>query len=140
MKQKIPKEILEEFEEELKKAEKFKLKKIQLSSKKYKGIEKFFEIYLSEKLPKGVNDLVFDKHFALWLAQNQDNLNLKGIKQRYVALGRDWNRVLTWLKKVNVGGITEYNLGELINAAKAYNEAAIQYFGKNYAKLNKINN
>ncbi|MGD2072164.1 MAG: AAA family ATPase [Candidatus Thorarchaeota archaeon] len=116
--QKLDPQLVKEFETELKKAEKFKLDKLVLSTKKYKGVEKFFEIYLSEKLPQGVNDLVFDKHLALWLAQNQNNVNLAEIKERYTTLGRDWNRILNWLKKVNVGEITDYNLGELINASR----------------------
>ena len=111
--QQISKELWNEFEAELNKSEMIKVKYNQnLVRIQNRGIEKFWNIFLNEKLPEGSINKTLEKNFAVYIISNK--LDINQIKEKYKAQGWNIGALLGWIKKVNAGEITEFNIAELM--------------------------
>ena len=119
-------EIWNEFEQELLKTEKASIEfKANLTPIQTNGLNKFWEIFLNEKLPEGSINKTLEKNFAVYIIRNR--LNLEEIKEKYKT--QKWNirALLGWIKKVNLGEITEFNIPELVNWCKQYKPEMLSY-------------
>lgn len=126
--QQIDPELMQEFETELKKSESIKIDfSKNLSSIQSESYNKFWEIFLNEKLPEGQINQKLEKNFAIYIVQNK--LDINQIKEKYQAQGWAINALLGWIKKVNAGDITEINIGEIINWCKENRPDLIEMFG-----------
>ncbi len=114
-KQNIEDSLWEEFEKEVVKTE---LKSnVKIVYPKDVNHQEFWDKFLTEKFPEGGINKVLEKNFAIWICQN--NVNIDDVKAKYK--DQKWNAgsLLGWVKKVNAGEIVEYNIGEIVNWAKA---------------------
>jgi len=114
MVQQIEEDLWAEFEEELKKVEQIRSRKVLYP--KDCDHQAFWDLFLTTRFPEGQINSILEKNFAVWIVQHQ--LDIKTVKEKYHA--QNWNvgALLGWLRKVEKGEIVEYNVGELINWAK----------------------
>jgi hypothetical protein len=128
-----------EFQQELKKAESIKIEfPKSISANQSQGINTFFEIFLNEQLPEGKINTTLEKNFAVYIVQNQ--LDIEQVKAKYNSQSWKIGGLLGWIKKVVNGEIKELNIGEIIIWCKEFKPELIDLFQDNERKENPYNN
>lgn len=138
--QNIPSEIWKKFRKEKEKLEEyndFQVESEKLTPETNKAVEKFFELFLNpnEKFPPGARHLVIEKNFAIWLVQN--NIDLQPIKESYRKIKRDFKSLYDQIQGVKSGTYKNphVSVGELVNWCKEYRPDLVKLF-QNQRNLN----
>lgn len=108
--QQIEPELWNEFQEELQKI--VISPNLQGSKITSKSLREFWEKFLIAEFPTGEINTTLEKNFAVYIYQNQ--IDVQVIKEKYNQHGWNIGGLLGWLKKVNAGEITSFNLNELL--------------------------